>query len=240
MLKHMQSALTLKIPPIPVEQIFAQVQEQVDKVSAFLPALRRPEGPDENCYRAIFKGLLVETGDGFTNCAEAWKVRDYRRLAWATRSLVEIKIWTKYVTASKENVLAFNREYHVDFSNLWKLLKPAFESNEGQEFFSQIFPMPVAELKSKVQQHLDSVGLTGDEGYLHMRKIAREVGLEHEYNYVNAILSKFVHATGMSILADPEQAKLIMPMNCAGACVTVTQILADIQAHLPKVGLPTF
>jgi len=51
----MQPALTLKLPPIPVEQIFAQFQEQVDKVSAFLPALDAGEGPDENCYRWIFK-----------------------------------------------------------------------------------------------------------------------------------------------------------------------------------------
>jgi hypothetical protein len=32
-LKSMQPALTLKIPPIPLEQIFAQFQEQIDKVT---------------------------------------------------------------------------------------------------------------------------------------------------------------------------------------------------------------
>ena len=117
------------MPPIPVEQMFALFQEQVDKVSAFLPALDKPEGPDENCYRWIFKGLLMETRDGFTNTVEAWKAKDCRRLAWATRSLVELKIWTKYVVASKENAVALNREYDVDGGNLWKLLKPAFDTN---------------------------------------------------------------------------------------------------------------
>jgi hypothetical protein len=29
-------------------------------------------------------------------------------------------------------------------------------------------------------------------------------------------------------------------MNCVGACFNVKQISEDIQAHLPKVGLPTF
>jgi hypothetical protein len=240
-LKGMQQpSLTLKIPSIPVEQIFAQFQEQVDKVNAFLPALDKPEGPDGNCYRSIFKGLLMETRDGFTNAVEAWGAKDYRRIAWATRSLVELKIWTKYVIASKENALALNREYDVDFGNLWKLLKPAFDTNEGQQLFGQIFPMPVAELTTKVQQHLDSVGLTGDEGYKRMAEVAKEVGLEGEYKYTNSILSKFVHATGLSILVDPEKAQLIMPMNCVGACLNVKQIFEDIQAHLPKVGLPTF
>ncbi|MEO8340659.1 MAG: hypothetical protein ABI604_13235 [Nitrospirota bacterium] len=130
--KGMQPALTLKMPPIPVEQIFAQFQEQVDKVSAFLPALDAGEGSDENCYR-IFKGLLMETRDGFANAADAWKGNDYRRLAWATRSLVELKIWTKYVIASKENALALNREYDVDNGNMWALLKPALNTDAGQQ-----------------------------------------------------------------------------------------------------------
>lgn len=236
----MQPALTLKMPPIPVEQMFAQFQEQIDKVSAFLPALDKPEGPDENCYRWIFKGLLMETRDGFTNTVEAWKAKDYRRLAWATRSLVELKIWTKYIIASKENALALNREYDVDGGNLWKLLKPAFDSNEGQQLFGRVFSMPVAELTTQIEQHLDSAGLTGDEGYKRMAVVAKEVGLEAEYKCTNSILSKFVHATGLSILVAPERAQLIMPMNCVGACVNVKQIFDDIQAHLPKVGLPTF
>ena len=71
--------------------------------------------------RGCFKGLLVEDTDGFTNAVEAWKAKDYKRLAWATRSLVELKIWTKYVLASKDNALALNRKYDVDGSNLWAL-----------------------------------------------------------------------------------------------------------------------
>jgi hypothetical protein len=59
----------LKLPPVPVEQIFAELQERIDKVSAFLPALDRGEGPDDNCYRGIFKGLLMEARDGFAKCS---------------------------------------------------------------------------------------------------------------------------------------------------------------------------
>jgi hypothetical protein len=217
-LKGMQPALTLKIPPIPVEQIFAQFQEQVDKVSAFLPALDAGEGPDENCYRWIFKGLLMETRDGFVNAVEGWKANDYRRLAWATRSLVELKIWTKYVIASKENALALNREYDVDNRNMWTLLKPTLNTDAGQQLFSQIFPIPLSEMTAKVQQHLDSVGLTGDEDYMRMTNVANEVRLLDEYKYVNSTLSKFVHATGLSILVDPEKVRMMMPMNCVGAC----------------------
>jgi hypothetical protein len=106
--------------------------------------------------------------------------------------------------------------------------------------FSQIFPIPVSEMTTKVQQHLDSVGLTGDEDFMRMAQVAKEVGLAGEYKYTNSILSKFVHATGLSILVAPEQAQIMMPMNCVGACINVKQILDDIQAHLPKVGLPTF
>jgi hypothetical protein len=56
---------------------------------------------------------MIADGDlrGFVNAVEAWKANDYRRLAWATRSLVELKIWTKYIIASKENALALSREY---------------------------------------------------------------------------------------------------------------------------------
>ncbi|HEV8414606.1 MAG TPA: hypothetical protein VGQ49_13505 [Bryobacteraceae bacterium] len=230
----------LNLPPIPVEQLFAQVQDQLDKVSAFLPALNRGEGPDDNCYRGIFKGLLIETRDGFTNAVEAWKAKDYRRLAWATRSLVELKLWTKYVIASKENALAINREYDVDGSNLWALLKPVLNTDAGQQLFSQVFSMPVLEMTTKIQQHLESVGLTGDEDFMRMAQVAKEVGLTAEYKYTNSILSKFVHATGLSILVPPERAEILMPLNCIGACVNTNQILGDVHGHLPKVGLPTF
>ena len=232
--------MEITLPPIPVEQFFAEIEEQLAKVNSFLPALDRGEGPDDNCYRGIFKGLLMETRDGFTNAVEAWKANDYRRLAWATRSLVELKIWTKYVLASRENALALSREYDVDASNLWALLKPALTTAAGQQLFSQIFPIPVSEMTTKVQQHLDSVGLTGDEDYMRMAQVARDVGLAAEYKVTNATLSKFVHATGLSILVIPEQARTMMPLNCVGAYMNAKLILGDIQAHLPKVGLPTF
>lgn len=232
--------MELKLPPIPVGQFFTEVEGQLAKVSSFLPALDRAEGPDDNCYRGIFKGLLMETRDGFTNAVEAWKANDYRRLAWATRSLVELKIWTKYVLASEENALALSREYDVDASNLWNILKPALSTDAGQQLFERIFPIPVSEMTTKVQQHLESVGLTGDEDYMRMGQVAKEVGSGAEYKAANATLSKFVHATGLSILADPDKARTMMPMNCVGACINTKQILGDIQSHLPKVGLPTY
>lgn len=70
--------MELKLPPVPVEQLFAQVQERLAKVSSFLPALNRGEGPDNNCYRGIFKGVLMETQDGFNNAVEAWGAGDYK------------------------------------------------------------------------------------------------------------------------------------------------------------------
>jgi hypothetical protein len=75
---------------------------------------------------------------------------------------------------------------------------------------------------------------------MRMTNVANEVRLLDEYKYVNSTLSKFVHATGLSILVDPEKVRMMMPMNCVGACFNVKQISEDIQAHLPKVGLPTF
>jgi hypothetical protein len=54
---------------------------------------------------------------------------------------VESKIWTKYVLASKDNALALNREYDVDCTNLWALLKPALDTDAGQQLFAQVFPV---------------------------------------------------------------------------------------------------
>jgi len=232
--------MELKLPPIPVEQLFAQVQEQLSKVSSFLPALNRDERSDDNSYRGIFKGLLMETHDGFNNAVEAWKTNDYRRLAWATRSLVELKLWTKYVLISRENALALSRESDVDASNLWNLFKPILNTESGRQLFMQVFPIPPSEFTTKIQQHLDSAGLTGDEEYMRLSQVARDVGLAPEYKAINTTLSKFVHATGLSILIDPVAGRTLMPLNCVGACQNTKQILDDIQAHLPKVGLPTF
>jgi hypothetical protein len=75
---------------------------------------------------------------------------------------------------------------------------------------------------------------------MRMAHVAREVGLADEYKLVNTVLSKFVHATGLSILTAPEKARTLVPMICLGACINTKQILDDIQAYLPKVGLPTF
>jgi len=131
--------MELKLPPIPVEQLFGHIQEQLNKVRLFLPALDRDERSDDNRYRGIFRGLLMETQDGFRNAVEAWKTNDYRRLAWATRSLVELKLWTKYVLISSDNALALSRESDVDASNLWNLLKPAFNTSQASNSLCKSF-----------------------------------------------------------------------------------------------------
>ena len=133
---RVQSALS---SPIPVEQIFAQLQEQVSKVSAFLPALDRGEGTDYNCYGGSSMDCSWEH-----ETASPMQLKPGRRKTKTARSGhaqpcgVENLDEVRSRFQGQRPVLT--GEYNIDGSNLWALLKPALNTDAGQQLFAQIFP----------------------------------------------------------------------------------------------------
>lgn len=105
--------------------------------------------------------------------------------------------------------------------------------------FSCISPL-IPEFRRKIQETLVEMNLTGNESYIRMKQLANEVGRKREYDLANGLLSKFVHATGISILTNREVFRFITPLLVFGGCDYCSQILDLIQVHLKTAGLPSF
>jgi hypothetical protein len=222
--------LNLDLPPL-----LAETRARFDQVLAFLPALEQCEAR-ERWHRVVFKGLLLEAEHGFCNVLEALNTGDLRRLAWATRSLMEIKLWSKYVIISEDNARRLDREYDVDLKNIWRVFEPIFSSEPGRAILSQIIP----EFDKAVEGRMAELGWTENEQYTRMKKLATEVGLVKEYETVNTLLSKLVHATGLSILANRDGFASLAQLMAFGGYTYCNEILKDIQEHLPTLGLPAY
>jgi hypothetical protein len=98
----------------------------------------------------------------------------------------------------------------------------------------------IPDFQQRVQETITKLGLTGNEPYMRIKNVAEEVGLRTEYDVANTILSKFVHATSLSIFTAREPLEYLIPVITIGACDYCNQILDDIQTHLRTSGLPSY
>lgn len=99
----------------------------------------------------------------------------------------------------------------------------------------------VAEMKSQLKIKMDEASVSDTDPFLRIKRVAKEVGLEVEYNVTNVMLSKFVHATAFSVLVSGDKGQntsvdRIFVMGAQNALF----ILDTLSARLRKLGLPTF
>lgn len=178
----------------------APVAEAVRKINdalgAFLPLLARAEHLDPH-EREILGCLLLRTRTMFLHLDESRDIRfDTARMAWAARTLLELSVWATYSTTSTENA---NRLYQDHALDLKEFLDATV--GLGKEFTPG--DPNLGELQSRrprVVSFVEDVGLTAEDKRLQLREIAEQIGRLNFFERFNKVLSKLMHATGLSIL----------------------------------------
>jgi hypothetical protein len=136
--------------------------------------------------------LIAVAGELLYNCKElisSEEERNIYRAAWATRNLLELHYWVRFISASKQNARRFHEDIICDFNDL--IARLARES---------LAPEHVAAGKGALTgmlQHLSEIDL--DDRFLSVAEIAKSFSDEKYFSVVNKFLSKFVHPTSTSI-----------------------------------------
>jgi hypothetical protein len=147
-------------------------------------------------------------------------------VAVSCRNLLEINIFTKYAFASQNNVLEFNNDIWVDGKQIFEHLRNWIQYVDPVRKIPELDQTIAnfdAELKHRVITRTTP---------LRIRDLAELTGMLAEFEAMNKVASKLVHATALSVLAykDTGEQRLVLDYMvsraigyCADICRTIQQ-----------------
>jgi hypothetical protein len=180
-------------PPVGFEfhSKFSQVNEQYGQICK---AIRKKltEYPEVDTW--YLKLLMVLATEILSNCRELSKAHTedtISRGAWATRNLLELQVWGRYVLRSMEDARRFYEDAICDVDTLLK----SFEKSSG---------LAADDAKQAIQRSREMLNpdtwdlleqVTQEDTYLSVAKIAQDLGDGAGFGVLNRFLSKLVHPT---------------------------------------------
>jgi hypothetical protein len=148
---------------------------------------------------AVFIGLLVSATAAQKHLKRGYRDRDIAYISWASRTLLELLVWTHYCARSKENTLRF---YQDSVRDLGGAMVAYRELASDPERFSDDQRAVIRETENKTMALAAKLGVSpGDKGFLPVHVAAEEVGLGIDYQKANRIFSKLVHPTAYMVCA---------------------------------------
>jgi hypothetical protein len=152
---------------------------------------------DENFYFffEIVRELIDAALNNYDRLRKAYVDTDHNALAWASRNLLELAIFLKYVLSSGANARRFGDDRLVDGYELFSALRDLerhLDPSSGTEALDGIVAL--------YQQQMLDENVTATK-HLMVGKLADQVGLTAEFTTMNRVSSKLVHPTAWSVLA---------------------------------------
>jgi len=183
------------IPEHPLKQVVEMYKDVADKLT------KLKNGP---CGEQA-DTLLCISAEALRAYAELWRAEEGKNIqytAFAARNLLELLVWAQYCAVSEESAARFRQDAARDaYGMVAALDKLANQFPSTQVDFSQI----IAETKPSLQRLSAVTGIDEtDTRFRSVAEAARQLGSEVAASYrgLNIILSKFVHPTAMSVIAD--------------------------------------
>jgi len=115
--------------------------------------------------------------------------------AWACRNLLELDVYIRYVLKSESNARRFVGDVTIDGIDIFESMKKWMEyvSPESEN-------LELKETLRLAYERRNAEGLN-NEKYLNVRALAKEVGMEVDYDHTFKLCSKLVHPTAFSLLS---------------------------------------
>jgi len=155
----------------------------------------RPIDAGRGWFYQVVSELLDATLYNYRHLKTSYKKKDYPRLGWACRNLLELTIFTKYVLISAANARRFGQDRLVDGWDIIRSLK-ALELHYTPKSDTSLLDDALSRMQA--QMRLEGVAETQ---YLRANVLADVVGMRADYTYINRVCSKLVHPTAWSLLA---------------------------------------
>ena len=138
----------------------------------------------------VLKRIGVAIEENLQDLEIARKSGRLATIAWLTRNLLELGVWTAFCANSEENAKQFVLDSARD-------LHDALDIPDG--IFSDEFSFRAARCESLASAEKDGFE-TLDDRYSAVSKIARALGKGDEFKYFNKLLSKFAHPTALTVI----------------------------------------
>jgi hypothetical protein len=189
----------------------------------------------------IFIGIANEAIKLQFHLKRAYAESEPNYLCWAARTLLELRVWALYIVRSEANAKRFHQDQYIDgLTALGAMDKAATKVTTTAD--RTLLTTAAQTLRAQFTPKTDEAGVGKSDGYLSPRAVAKEVGIELEFDLHNMFTSKLVHATGYSVLVAPDDdsKRLIMDWTFKYAAQNALSILDTLNARLKDLGLPMF
>ena len=217
-----------------------EAEENLEKLNNYIPStaeatVRLIKRENQECrglevwreqQLISFLKCIVETA---ADLDHAFRRRRISTVAWLTRNLLELSIWTRYCNLSNEKAKAFRDDAIKDFYGIYRALEalPSLEAQHRKSYFAElaqstlgnheaaveisamglILDDALAQLEpSSIRQQLSELaeGTGLPDSSVNFTKIhvaALEVGCADFFSKQNKILSKFAHPSALSVMS---------------------------------------
>jgi len=162
---------------------------------------------------------------------------DAHYMAWAARTLLELKVWAIYITGSDVNLKRFYQDMYVDINSAFKTGEIAVNALEEHPLKAASQKL-LDDCRERLEEGLAGAQLCGSEPYLKVRAIAKQLSLDIEFDIANMTFSKWTHATAQSILlplysrGKPDSKyHLFLGMGATNAHLTMDRLSAYIKQN---------
>jgi hypothetical protein len=217
----------------PLDPDLANLPTLRDRIKALAAHVEATASPAQD-FRTIVHSLLLRTDEQLERLLGSFEEACLPLLAYATRNLLELLIWTAYVLKSNENTSRFAQDWLLDAIGL-------LEGLEGWHLAHGGVPSELTSTTKTLEDlRTQRTGWGLDNArYLRVAEVARDLGLQEEYDNLFKVYSKIVHPTSWSILGmekklDPEGIKRLLLFR---GVFYAGKTFCLINDHINKYGL---
>jgi hypothetical protein len=191
-------------------------------------------------------GLLKYAVSSYQHLKRGWESDDVSYLAWASRNLLELRVWSRFVLTSPEHSQQFYQEWVLDGIGKTKAIRDyGISINEAEEDVLNL--ELVIEKLEKLKAELKAQGsLSHNKPYYDLHLVASVVGIENEFKPAYKFLSGLVHPSPWLITGFQEvierdtksQDIFIASLGLNSYVETTTKILAHVKEHGVEADFP--
>ena len=220
-----------------LQQQTEDLKDKFQKVSSPLEEILKNAPPgDSRTYAKILLALAHEIMTNYEVAIQAHQAEQIQRMAWATRNLLELTIWSEYCGKTSDNSKRFYDDALRDLLGAVEAMDNASSLTQKNPSMAQelaMFKTMIEKFKNQISDIAVRSGLPKlDKRYKDVGEAARELGEQQAtaYKNVNVLLSKFVHPTAMMVneVLHPEWTRIMMNIFLEVAVVSADGSLDEI------------
>ena len=152
---------------------------------------------NEDMHPDVLIRIGQAVAQNMADLAKAHGSGSINAVAWHSRNLLELAMWSEHCAKNEENARQF-------------VLDAARDACDALNIPDEIvFAASVKDTRQELIDKAQSDGFDIEEKYTAVSKVAKQLGHSDIFRTLNKLLSKFAHPTAMLILYNPTDSSLV-------------------------------